>query len=56
MSLRLLLLYLLFRREVKDMAIVYATLIVKGLKNLDQVPSIIKGQVEEILAALEVEA
>lgn len=55
-SLRLLLLYLLFRREVKDMAIVYATLIVKGLKNLDQVPSIIKGQVEEILAALEVEA
>ena len=55
MSLRLLLLYLLFRREVKDMAIVYATLIVKGLKTLDQVPGLIKSQVEEILAALEVE-
>lgn len=53
---QLLLSYLLFGREVKDMAIVYATLIVKGLKNLNQVPSIIKGQVEEILAALEVEA
>lgn len=55
MSLRLLLLYLLFGREVKDMAIVYATLIVKGLKTLDQVPSLIRSQVEEILAALEVE-
>ncbi len=54
MSLRLLLLYLLFRREVKDMAIVYATLIVKGLKTLDQVPSLIHSQVEEVLEALEV--
>lgn len=55
MSLRLLLLYLLFRREVKDMAIVYVTLIVKGLKTLDQVPSLIRSQVEETLTALEVE-
>ena len=35
--------------------IVYATLIVKGLKTLDQVPGLIKTQVEEILVALEVE-
>ena len=33
----------------------YATLIVKGLKTLEQVPSLIKSQVEEILVALEVE-
>lgn len=54
-SLRLLLLYLLFGREVNVMAAVYATLIVKGLKTLDQVPGLIKTQVEEILVALEVE-
>ena len=34
------------------MAIVYATLIVKGLKTIDQVPGLIRSQVEEILAAL----
>ena len=54
-SLRLLLLYLLFGKEVNVMAVVYATLIVKGLKTLDQVPGLIKTQVEEILVALEVE-
>ena len=54
-SLRLLLLYLLFGREVNVMAVVYATLIVKGLKTLDQVPGLIKTQVEEIRVALEVE-
>lgn len=54
-SLRLLLLYLLFGRKVNVMAVVYATLIVKGLKTLDQVPGLIKTQVEEILVALEVE-
>lgn len=54
-SLRLFLLYLLLGREVNIMAVVYATLIVKGLKTLDQVPGLIKTQVEEILVALEVE-
>ena len=54
-SLRLFLLYLLLGREVNVMAVVYATLIVKGLKTLDQVPGLIKTQVEEILVALEVE-
>lgn len=37
------------------MAVVYATLIVKGLKTLEQVPTLIRTQVEEILEALEVE-
>ena len=36
------------------MAIVYATLIVKGRKTLDQVPTIIRKDVEDILEALEV--
>lgn len=49
------LLKLLLRKEVQDMAVVYATLIVKGKKTLDQVPALIRAQVEEILADLEVE-
>ena len=36
------------------MAVVYATLIVKGLKTIDDVPPIIKAQVQEILDALEI--
>ena len=53
--LRLFLLTILCRKEVADMAIVYATLIVKGKKTLDQVPALIKPQVEELLKDLEVE-
>ena len=53
--LRLFLLTILCRKEVADMAVVYATLIVKGKKTLDQVPPRIKSQVEEILRVLEVE-
>lgn len=36
------------------MAVVYATLIIKGLKTIEDVPSIIKAQVQEILDALEI--
>lgn len=53
--LRLFLLTILYGKEVADMAVVYATLIVKGKKTLDQVPALIKPQVEEILKDLEVE-
>ena len=53
--LREFLLRLLLRKEVNVMAVVYATLIVKGLKTLEQVPSLIKSQVEDILVALVVE-
>lgn len=45
----------LLRKEVAMMAVVYATLIVKGKKTLSQVPALIRPQVEEILADLEVE-
>jgi hypothetical protein len=51
---RLFLLSILLRKEVQTMAVVYATLIVKGKKTLEQVPSLIRKQVEEILADLEV--
>jgi len=54
-AIREFLLRLLLRKEVNMMAVVYATLIVKGLKTLEQVPSLIRADVEEILEALEVE-
>lgn len=37
------------------MAVVYATLIVKGKKTLEQVPALIREQVRGILIDLEVE-
>lgn len=45
----------LLRKEKGIMAVIYATLIVKGKKTLDQVPALIRKQVEEILKDLEVE-
>lgn len=53
--LREFILKILLRKEVAMMAVVYATLIVKGKKTLSQVPALIRPQVEEILADLEVE-
>lgn len=37
------------------MAIIYATLIIKGKKTLAQVPALLKEQVKQILIDLEVE-
>lgn len=48
------LLKILLRKEVQTMAVVYATLIVKGKKTLEQVPSKLRDEVEDILEALEV--
>lgn len=36
------------------MAVVYVTLIIKGKKTLDQVPELIRSQVEQLLTDLEV--
>ncbi len=44
----------LLRKEVQTMAVVYATLIVKGKKTLEQVPAKLREEVEGILEALEV--
>ena len=43
------------RREVCIMAVVYATLIVKGKKTLEDVPALLKEQGRETLSALDVE-
>lgn len=45
----------LMRKEVGDMAVVYATLIIKGVKTIDDVPKIILEQVKQVLKKLEVE-
>lgn len=52
---RELMLKILLGKEVETMAVVYATLIVKGRKTIDQVPAIIRDEVKEILKDLEVE-
>ena len=44
------------RKEGRIMAVVYATLIVKGKETLEDVPALLKEQVREILSALDVEA
>lgn len=45
----------LIGKVVKDMAMVYATLIIKGKKTFVQVPAGIKEQVREILIDLDCE-
>ena len=44
---------ILFRKDVKEMAVVYATLIIKGKKNFSDVPDRIKDQVKEVLIDLD---
>ena len=48
------LLRILLRKEVQVMAVVYATLIVKGKKTLEQVPTLIREDVRQLLVDLEV--
>lgn len=44
---------ILFRKDVKEMAVVYATLIVKGKKKFTDVPAKIQEQVKEVLIDLD---
>lgn len=44
---------ILFRKEIETMAVVYATLIVKGKKNFADVPERIKDQVKAVLVDLD---
>lgn len=46
--------YIFCRKEVATMAVVYATLIVKGKKTLEQVPARLKAEVQDLLEALEI--
>lgn len=44
---------ILFRKDVEEMAVVYATLIIKGKKSFADVPEKIKEQVKEVLTDLD---
>ena len=44
---------ILFRKDVKTMAIIYATLIIKGKKTFADVPDRIKDKVKEVLVDLD---
>jgi hypothetical protein len=44
---------LLFRKDVQTMAIIYATLIIKGKKTFADVPDKIKDKVKEVLIDLD---
>lgn len=44
---------ILLRKDVKEMAVVYATLIVKGKKAFADVPEKIRDQVKVLLADLD---
>ena len=48
-----LLLSILFKKEISTMAVVYATLIIKGKKTIDQVPEKLREQVKQILIDLD---
>lgn len=54
-ALRELMLKILLKKEVDVMAVVYATLIIKGRKTIDQVPAILRDEVKQIPKDLEVE-
>lgn len=41
------------RKEVTVMAVIYATLIIKGKKTFAEVPAVLKDKVKEILIDLE---
>lgn len=44
---------ILFGKDVKEMAVIYAVLIVKGKKDFADVPEKIKEQVKELLIDLD---
>ena len=48
-----LLLFFVLRKEVEEMAVIYAALIVKGKKTFADVPDKIKPQVKDTLEALD---
>ena len=43
----------ILRKEVGAMAVIYATLIVKGKKTINDVPMVIREQVKQILIDLD---
>lgn len=52
-KLRIRIAFYLLKKEVDTMAVVYATLIIKGKKTIEQVPGLIREQVKEILVDMD---
>lgn len=48
-------LFIIGRKEVNKMAIIYVALIIKGKRTYESVPAILKPQVKETLIDLELE-
>ena len=48
------LLEILLGKEAQEMAVVYATVVIKGRKTLEQVPAMLREQVGQLLEDLEV--
>ena len=44
---------ILFRKDVESMAVIYATLVIKGKKTFADVPEKIKDKVKEVLIDLD---
>lgn len=44
---------ILFRKDVESMAVIYATLIIKGKKTFADIPEKIKDKVKEVLIDLD---
>ncbi|WP_282147107.1 CD1375 family protein [Ruthenibacterium lactatiformans] len=49
-------LFIIGRKEVEKMAVIYVALIVKGKRTYDSVPALLKPQVKEMLIDLELES
>lgn len=49
-------LFIIGRKEVEKMAVIYVALIVKGKRTYDSVPTLLKPQVKEMLIDLELES
>ena len=47
--------FLLNEKEVKTVAVIYATLIIKGKRTFKTIPNRLKDEVKEILISLECE-
>lgn len=52
-KLRIRIAFYLLQKEVKEMVVVYATLIIKGKKTIEQVPGLIREQVKDILVDMD---
>lgn len=48
-------LFILGRREVENMAVIYVALIIKGKRSYADLPAVIKPNVKEMLVDLELE-